>query len=35
VMLQSSERTLTEEELSTWSEKIVTALTTLGGVQRA
>jgi len=35
VVLQSSQRTLTEEELSTWSEKIVTALTTLGGVQRA
>jgi phenylalanyl-tRNA synthetase beta chain len=35
VVLQSGERTLTEEELSSWSEKIVAALTALGGVQRA
>jgi len=35
VVLQSSERTLTEEELSGWSEKIVKTLTGLGGVQRA
>ncbi len=35
VVLQSGERTLTEEELSGWSEKIVAALTRLGGVQRA
>jgi len=35
VVLQSGERTLTEEELSAWSEKIVAALTRLGGVQRA
>jgi len=35
VVLQSGERTLTEEELSGWSEKIVAALTILGGVQRA
>jgi len=35
VLLQSAERTLTEEELSGWSEKIVAALTALGGVQRA
>ena len=35
VVLQSGERTLTEEELSGWSERIVAALTGLGGVQRA
>jgi len=35
VVLQSGERTLTEEELSGWSEKIVAALTKLGGAQRA
>ncbi len=35
VVFQSSERTLTEEELSGWSERIVGALTGLGGVQRA
>ena len=32
---QSGERTLREEELSEWSSQIVTALTALGGVQRA
>jgi phenylalanyl-tRNA synthetase beta chain len=35
VGFQSTERTLTEEELTTWSEKIVAALTGLGGSQRA
>jgi len=35
VVLQSNERTLTEEELSAWTEAIVSALTGLGGVQRA
>jgi phenylalanyl-tRNA synthetase beta chain len=35
VVLQSGERTLTEEELSGWSEKIAEALTRLGGAQRA
>jgi len=34
VVFQSQERTLTEEELSGWSEKIVAALTALGGAQR-
>ncbi len=32
---QSKDRTLREEELTDWSSKIVAALTTLGGVQRA
>lgn len=31
---QSAERTLREEEVAQWSGKIVTALTTLGGIQR-
>jgi phenylalanyl-tRNA synthetase beta chain len=35
VVFQSGERTLTEEELSGGSEKIVAALTGLGGMQRA
>ena len=35
VVLQSGERTLTEDELSGWAEKIVVVLTGLGGVQRA
>ncbi len=35
VMLQSAERTLTEEELTHSSQRITTALGTLGGVQRA
>ena len=35
VVFQSSERTLTDEELGTWSEGIVRALTNLGGTQRA
>jgi phenylalanyl-tRNA synthetase beta chain len=35
VVFQSNERTLTEDELTGWSEKIVAALTSLGGVQRA
>jgi len=35
VVLQSGERTLTEDELSGWAEKIVAALTGWGGVQRA
>jgi phenylalanyl-tRNA synthetase beta chain len=35
VMFQSSERTLTEEELTGGSEKIVAALKVLGGTQRA
>jgi phenylalanyl-tRNA synthetase beta chain len=34
-VFQSSERTLTEEELAGWSERVVAALTALGGVQRA
>ena len=34
VVLQSSERTLTEVELSGGAEKVVGALTGLGGVQR-
>ena len=33
-VFQSAERTLTEEELSGWSERITDALTQLGGVQR-
>jgi phenylalanyl-tRNA synthetase beta chain len=35
VVFQSSERTLTEDELTRGSEKIVAALTALGGTQRA
>jgi phenylalanyl-tRNA synthetase beta chain len=35
VKFQSDERTLREDEITQWSEKIVTALTGLGGVQRA
>ncbi|HTU58737.1 MAG TPA: hypothetical protein VMF89_09890, partial [Polyangiales bacterium] len=35
VIFQSSERTLTEDELTRGSEKIVAALTALGGAQRA
>jgi phenylalanyl-tRNA synthetase beta chain len=35
VMFQSSERTLTEDELTGGSEKIVAALKALGGTQRA
>jgi len=35
VVFQSSERTLTEEEISGWSERVVDALQELGGVQRA
>jgi phenylalanyl-tRNA synthetase beta chain len=35
VRLQSVERTLTEDELTGWSERIVGALKGLGGVQRA
>jgi phenylalanyl-tRNA synthetase beta chain len=34
VKFQSGERTLREDEITQWSEKIVTALTGLGGVQR-
>jgi phenylalanyl-tRNA synthetase beta chain len=34
VGFQSDERTLTEEELTGWSERIVAALTALGGAQR-
>ena len=35
VVLQSNERTLTEDELTSWSERITQALTELGGKQRA
>lgn len=35
VVFQSNERTLTEEDLGGWSEKTVSALVGLGGVQRA
>jgi phenylalanyl-tRNA synthetase beta chain len=35
VVFQSTERTLTEEELTGGSEKIVAALSALGGAQRA
>ena len=35
VVFQSGERTLTEEELTGWSERMVAALIGLGGVQRA
>jgi phenylalanyl-tRNA synthetase beta chain len=35
VRLQSSERTLRDDEVAQWSAKIVAALTALGGAQRA
>ena len=35
VVFQSNDRTLTEDELTAWSTKIITALTSLGGTQRA
>jgi phenylalanyl-tRNA synthetase beta chain len=35
VVFQSSDRTLTEDELTAWSTKIISALTALGGTQRA
>ena len=35
VVFQSNERTLTEEELTSWSESIARGLTELGGKQRA
>jgi phenylalanyl-tRNA synthetase beta chain len=35
VVFQSPERTLTEDELTAWNAQIVTALTSLGGTQRA
>jgi phenylalanyl-tRNA synthetase beta chain len=35
VVLQSDERTLMEEELTAWSERVVERLKGLGGVQRA
>jgi len=35
VVFQSLERTLTEEELTAWSQQIIVALTQLGGAQRA
>ena len=35
VVFQSLERTLTEEELTAWSQQIIAALTQLGGAQRA
>jgi phenylalanyl-tRNA synthetase beta chain len=35
VVFQSMERTLTEDELTAWSEKVVAVLTALGGTQRA
>ncbi|MES2392574.1 MAG: phenylalanine--tRNA ligase subunit beta [Acidobacteriota bacterium] len=35
VLFQSMDRTLTEEELTAWSSTITTALTSLGGTQRA
>ncbi len=34
-VFQSSQRTLTEDDLSGWSERLVAALTALGGQQRA
>jgi phenylalanyl-tRNA synthetase beta chain len=34
-LFQSSDRTLTDEEIARWSDSIVNALTKLGGVQRA
>ena len=35
VIFESKERTLRDDELAQWSGKIITALTSLGGVQRA
>jgi phenylalanyl-tRNA synthetase beta chain len=35
VVIQSSERTLTEEEITRWTEWVVSQLTGLGGTQRA
>jgi len=35
VLFQSSDRTLREDEIAQWSAKIVSALTSLGGMQRA
>jgi phenylalanyl-tRNA synthetase beta chain len=35
IAFQSNARTLTEDELTAWSQKIIAALTTLGGTQRA
>jgi len=35
VVFQSLDRTLTEDELTAWSAKIISALTALGGTQRA
>jgi phenylalanyl-tRNA synthetase beta chain len=35
VKFQSADRTLREDEVAQWSEKIVTTLANLGGVQRA
>jgi phenylalanyl-tRNA synthetase beta chain len=35
VVFQSADRTLTEDELTSWSQDIVTKLTGLGGTQRA
>jgi phenylalanyl-tRNA synthetase beta chain len=35
VVFQSADRTLTEEELTGWSDRVVGALQALGGVQRA
>jgi phenylalanyl-tRNA synthetase beta chain len=35
VVFQSTDRTLTEDELTAWSTKIISALTALGGAQRA
>jgi phenylalanyl-tRNA synthetase beta chain len=35
VVFQSTERTLRDEEMAAWSEKIIAALTALGGVLRA
>jgi phenylalanyl-tRNA synthetase beta chain len=34
-VFQSNERTLTEEQITQWSERIIAQLTSLGGVQRA
>ena len=35
VVFQSNERTLTEDDLTRWSDEVTSALTSLGGVQRA
>ena len=35
VVFQSPDRTLTEDELTAWNQQIITALTSLGGTQRA